>query len=72
MASAHLKGVLELVGFDNMDYSLSVLLLVHAFKYQVASRRSVIVNQMIVLAVGLDHQRVSLLADLALERLPED
>lgn len=54
-----------------MDDSRGVLLLTERFENHVIALRPVIVDQVVDVAIGLHHQGVRSLADLALERLPE-
>ena len=72
MTSSHLKHVFQLVRFNEMNDSASILLLVETFKYQIGSIGSFVPDQMIVYSIGFDHEGISGLADLALKCLPED
>lgn len=55
-----------------MNDSASILLLVETFEYQIGRGGPLVPHQVVVLAIGFDHQRVSVLADLALKCLPEN
>ncbi len=72
MTSSHLEGVLQLVRLDNVHNSLSIFLLVQTFQDEITSCWSTVINKMEVLSICFDHKRVSFLANLAFERLPED
>jgi hypothetical protein len=72
MTSSHLKHVFQLVRFNDMNDSASILLLVETFEYQIGSAGSFVSHQMIVYSVGFDHKGVSILADLTLKSLPEN
>lgn len=55
----------------NIDNPTVVLLLAQTLKHEVVTDWLLILNEVVSAATCLEHQRVGVLADLALERLPK-
>lgn len=70
MTSSKLEAVLLVVRSDDVNDSRSVLLLVETLQDKEVALRSFVVHQIVGLPKRSNHQRVCLLADFALKRLP--
>ena len=72
MAASKFKYVLGRAWSDDIDNSTVVFFLTETFKNQVVSNRLLVLDQVIGPARRLDHQGVSIFADLTLKRFPEE
>ena len=71
MTSPHFEDIFSLTWLYDVNNPRCVLFLIQTLQDKVASLWTIVAHKMKVLAVGLDHEWISSLADLALERLPE-
>ena len=69
--AAHLEDMVRLARLHYMYNAGGILFLVKRLKHQIGCWRSVIVDQVEILAIRFYHEGVGCLANLALKRLPE-
>lgn len=72
VAAPELENVFLCAWPDNINDPTVVLLLAQTLKHEVITDWLLILNEVVSAAACLEHQRVGILADLALERLPEE
>lgn len=72
MAAPELENVFLRAWPDNINNPTVVLLLAQTLKHEVITNWFLILNEVVSSAACLEHQRVGILADLALKRLPKE
>lgn len=72
MAAAEFKNVLLVAWSDDINDSTVVFLLTQTFEHQVVAHWLLVLDKVVGPAARFKHQWVGILADLALERLPEE
>ena len=72
MTAAEFKHVFLCRRTDNINNPAVIFLLTQTFQHEVVSNWFLVLDKIVSPPTRLEHQRISVLADLALERFPEE
>ena len=72
MTAAEFKHVFLCRRTDNINNPAVIFLLTQTFQHQVVANWFLILYKIVSTSARLEHQRIGVLADFALERLPEE